>query len=135
MIQFLPLIGEIINKVIPDKEKQAEAQLKLVELQQSGDLKELEAAVQRDVEQIALNKVEAQSPSFFKSAWRPFIGWTCGVGFAYAVIIYPVMTWVAVVFNVSPPPNIEADILFPVMMGLLGLGGMRSFEKFKGITK
>ena len=135
MLQFLPILGSVIDKIFPDANAAAEAKIKLIELEQAGEFKEIEASLQRDLQQIDLNKVEAGSDNVFKSGWRPFIGWTCGLGFAYAVIVYPVLTWMAVVWNITPPPNLDSDLLFPVMLGLLGLGGMRSFEKFKGLTK
>lgn len=135
MLQYIPLIGKVIDKIFPDPSQAANAKLKMMEMEQQGDFKEIDASLQRDIQQIALNKIEAGSENVFKSGWRPFIGWTCGVGFAYAVIVYPVLTWMAVVWNITPPPNLDSDLLFPVMLGLLGLGGMRSFEKFKGLTK
>ena len=135
MLQYIPLIGKVIDKIFPDPSQAANAKLKMMEMEQEGDFKEIDASLQRDIQQIALNKIEAGSENVFKSGWRPFIGWTCGLGFAYAVIVYPVLTWMAVVWNITPPPNLDSDLLFPVMLGLLGLGGMRSFEKFKGLTK
>lgn len=136
MLDVIPLIGKIIDRVIPDPEKQAEAKLKVLELQQRGDLEELKAELQRDVAQAEVNKVEAQSDSIFKSGWRPFIGWVCGAGFVYSVIIYPMLSWIATLNGIHElPPNLGVDILMPVMLGMLGLGGMRSFEKYKGVTK
>ena len=135
MIQYLPFIGKVLDKFFPDPKQKAEAKLKLMEMEQAGDFKELEASLQRDLEQIAVNKIEAGSDDKFKSRWRPAIGWICVFGFAYSVVLYPILTWAAVVFNITPPPNIGIDILMPVMLGMLGLGGMRSFEKFKGLTK
>ena len=135
MLQYIPLIGKVIDKIFPDPSQAANAKLKMMEMEQEGDFKEIDASLQRDIQQIALNKIEAGSENVFKSGWRPFIGWTCGLGFAYAVIVYPILTWMAVVWNITPPPNLDSDLLFPVMLGLLGLGGMRSFEKFKGLTK
>jgi len=135
MLQYIPLIGKVIDKIFPDPAQAANAKLKMMEMEQQGDFKEIDASLKRDIDQIALNKIEAGSENVFKSGWRPFIGWTCGLGFAYAVIVYPILTWMAVVWNITPPPNLDSDLLFPVMLGLLGLGGMRSFEKFKGLTK
>jgi len=135
MIQFLPLIGTVLEKLLPDPQAQAAAKLKLIELEQAGDLKELDAAVQRDLAQIALNTKEAESPSLFKSGWRPSVGWICVAGLAYSTIVYPLLTWMAVVYNITPPPNLSVEVLMPILLGMLGLGGMRSFEKFKGITK
>ena len=135
MLQFLPIIGKVLDKVFPDPAQQAEAKLKLMTMEQEGEFKELDASLQRDIQQIALNKIEAGSDNLFKSGWRPFIGWTCGFGFVYAVLIYPILSWAAIVFNITPPPNLDTSVLMSVMLGMLGLGGMRSYEKFKGLTK
>lgn len=135
MIQFLPLITGVLDKIIPDPQAQAAAKMKLIEMEQSGDLKELEASIQRDLAQIALNQQEAQSPSLFKSGWRPAVGWICVLGLAYTTILYPLLTWMAIVWNITPPPNLSVEVLMPILLGMLGLGGMRSFEKFKGLTK
>lgn len=135
MLQFLPLIGTVIDKIFPDAQASAEAKIKLAELQANGDLKELEATIQRDVEQIALNKIEAESSSKFKSWWRPAIGWICVFGFGYVAVVQPIAEWVCLNVGMQPPPTIAGDLLMSVMFGMLGLGGMRSFEKFKGLTK
>jgi len=137
MLQFIPLIGSVLDKLLPDPAAQAAAKIKLIELEQSGDLKELDAAVQRDLAQIALNQEEAKSPSLFKSGWRPAVGWICVTGLAYSTLVYPILTWAAVVWGetIIPPPNIDTSVLMTLLLGMLGLGGMRSFEKFKGLTK
>lgn len=135
MLQYIPLVGKVIDKIFPDPAQAANAKLEMMKMEQQGDFKEIDASLQRDIQQIALNKIEAGSDNIFKSGWRPFIGWTCGFGFAYAVLIYPMLTWVAIVFNVVPPPNLDTGVLMSVLLGMLGMGGMRSYEKFKGLTK
>lgn len=136
MLQYLPFVGKVIDKIFPDPIKAGEAKLEMMKMEQQGEFKEIDASLARDVEQAAINKIEAGSDSLFKSGWRPFIGWTCGVGFAYAVLIHPILTWVATIKGIETlPPNLSTDVLLPVMLGLLGLGGMRSYEKLKGLTK
>lgn len=135
MLQFLPIIGKVIDKIFPDPAKAGEAKLEMMKLEQNGDLKELQASLNRDIAQIALNKIEAGSDDKFKSRWRPAVGWICVFGLAYATLLYPLLTWAAVVFDIIPPPNLGVEVLMPVLLGMLGLGGMRSFEKFKGLTK
>ena len=87
--------------------------------------------------QIEVNKAEAQSGSIFKGGWRPFIGWVCGFAFAYHFILQPLMVFGSAVAGVSLPPLPEFDMsqMMPVLLGILGLGGLRTFEKQKGITK
>lgn len=135
MIQFLPILGSVIDKIFPDASSAAEAKIKLIELEQAGSFKEIESQLQRDLAQAEINKVEAQSPSLFKSGWRPAVGWTCVVGLVYSVLVYPLLTWVAVVYNIVPPPNIDTGVLVTLLGGLLGLGTLRTVEKAKGLTK
>lgn len=86
--------------------------------------------------QIEVNKIEAQSASILVSGWRPFVGWVCGVALAYAALIEPILRFVAtVVFKYTGAfPVIDTDITLQVLLGLLGLGAMRSFEKKAGIA-
>jgi len=81
--------------------------------------------------QSEINKMEAQHRSVFVAGWRPFIGWICGLALAYNFIIREVIAWV------SPdimPPAIQMDQLITILLGMLGLGGLRTFEKVKDKT-
>lgn len=82
--------------------------------------------------QSEINKMEAQHRSIFVAGWRPFIGWICGIALAYNFIIRDLIAWV------SPdimPPAIQMDQLITILLGMLGLGGLRTFEKIKDKTK
>ena len=87
--------------------------------------------------QIEVNKAEAASGSIFKGGWRPFIGWVCGFAFAYHFILQPILLFGVAAVGISLPPLPEFDMsqMMPVLLGMLGLGGLRTFEKHKGITK
>jgi len=87
--------------------------------------------------QIEVNKAEAASGSIFKGGWRPFIGWVCGFAFAYHFILQPILLFGVATAGVSLPPLPEFDMsqMMPVLLGMLGLGGLRTFEKHKGVTK
>ena len=90
--------------------------------------------------QLEVNKTEATHRSIFVAGWRPFIGWVCGVALAYHFIFAPMLAFVLVAFNVtglhpSDLPVFDMDSLMTVLLGMLGLGGLRSFEKYKGLTK
>lgn len=125
----LELGTSVINKIWPDPVKQAEEQRKLQELAQKGNLEELNAEVRLLVSQIDLNKVEAAHKSIFVAGWRPFVGWVCGFGLLYNVILAPFLDiWLTV-------PEVKTDLLYPVLLGMLGLGGMRSFEKVKRVSR
>ena len=125
----LELGTSVINKIWPDPVKQAEEQRKLQELAQKGNLEELNAEIKLLVSQVDLNKVEAAHKSIFVAGWRPFVGWVCGLGLLYNVILAPFLDiWLTV-------PEVKTDLLYPVLLGMLGLGGMRSFEKVKRVSR
>ena len=87
--------------------------------------------------QIEINKIEAKSESLFKSGWRPFVGWSCGFALVYASIIEPFLRFIAqVIFGYTGAfPAVETYITLQVLLGMLGLAGMRSFEKKNGVHK
>lgn len=117
----IDLINTAINKIWPDKSEQEKQQLA--------------AAVMIVQGQMDINKIEAASPSVFVSGWRPFIGWVCGTACAWNWIGLKVALFAAAYFghtlSLSP-----ADIseMMPVLMGMLGLGGLRTVEKIKGVA-
>lgn len=79
--------------------------------------------------QLEVNKVEAAHKSLFVAGWRPFVGWVAGVGLAYNVIIAQILgIWFVV-------PEVDPSLLTPVLMGMLGMGAMRSYEKTKGVQR
>lgn len=117
----LSLAGDVINKIWPDKTEAEKAQLA--------------AAVAIVQGQIDINKAEAASPNGFTSGWRPFIGWVCGAALACQYIARPLLAWAGVVTGHPFPelPGID-DNLWQLMLGMLGLGGLRSFEKVKRVA-
>lgn len=124
---------KIIDKVVPDPQAKRDAQLKLLELQQAGELRALEADVQLAMGQIEVNKEEAKSPDIFRGGWRPFVGWTCGGGLFYQIMMRPLFGWIASnAWGWTEPPSLEMDTLLTLLFGLLGLGGMRTYERIKG---
>ena len=86
-------------------------------------------------EALGAYKAEAQHASVFVAGWRPFIGWVGGFGMAYQFLLYPLLTWVwPIVLPTAPiPPELNGDVLFAMVSGMLGIAGMRSFDKMKGI--
>ena len=85
--------------------------------------------------QIEINKIEAASSNLFKSGWRPFIGWVCGSAFAYKFIVQPFLLFLVALgqinIDISILPVLEWQELSAVLMGMLGLGSMRSFDRVK----
>ncbi len=119
----------VVERIWPDANKRAEEMRKLEELKQGGELAKLDAHVKLLVGQLEINKVEAASKSLFVAGWRPFIGWVCGIGLAYNVILSPFLDiWFAV-------PKVDVSALYPVLLGMLGIGGMRTVEKIKGVAR
>lgn len=87
--------------------------------------------------QVNVNKAEAEHRSIFVAGWRPFIGWTCGVALCYHFVLAPIIIFVSGWAGAELPklPSFDMDSLMTVLLGMLGLGGLRSFEKYKGLTK
>ena len=87
--------------------------------------------------QIEVNKAEASSGSLFKGGWRPFVGWICGVALLYHFILSPLIIFIVTLTGVDLPPLPEFDMssLMTVLLGMLGIGGLRTYEKQKGLTK
>jgi Holin of 3TMs, for gene-transfer release len=124
-----------LDKFIPDPQAKAQAVLELEKLHAAGDSERLSAQVQLILAQTEINKVEAASTSVFVAGWRPFIGWVCGTALAYDFIVEPFLRFTAsVLFGYSGAfPIINTDALSTVLMGMLGLGAMRTVEKIKGV--
>ena len=92
-----------------------------------------ENSIKLDLAQIQANAVEATSANWFVAGWRPFVGWTCGVGLAYVAIVEPVARFVALMSGYAGIfPLIDTSLTMQVLLGMLGLAGMRSYEKGKG---
>ena len=87
--------------------------------------------------QIEVNKMEAQSRHWFVASWRPFIGWTCGIALMWHFVLSQFILFFATMFGYSLPalPEFDMGSLMTVLMGMLGLGGLRTFEKYKQISK
>jgi hypothetical protein len=124
-----PVTG-LLDKFIEDKDQKA---------QLAHDLATMADRHAQDLAlaQIEVNKAEAASGSVFKGGWRPFIGWVCGSAFAYHFVLQPVIVFVVLAVGVDLPPLPEFDMtsLMTVLMGMLGLGGLRTYEKKQGIAK
>jgi hypothetical protein len=124
----LDLGNTLITRIFPDPAQAANAKLELLKLQQSGDLATMTA-------QTDINKEEAKSSSLFVSGWRPAIGWVCALALAYQYLVRPLGGTLAGVFGVTIPPLPGLDDnLWQLMMGMLGMGGLRTFEKLQGVA-
>ena len=134
MIQtFLPFLGQALDKIFPDPKAAADAKVKIMEMAQRGELAALDADLKIALGQIEVNKIEAQSPSLFKSGWRPAVGWTCVFGLVYSFILHPILTWISSIWGIPIPPVLDTGPLMTLLFGLLGLGGFRTYERVKGV--
>ena len=124
----------LISRFFPDPEKQAEAQRALLQMQQNGELAQLAAETDLAKLQLQVNVEEAKSTNWFVAGWRPGIGWVCGAGLAYASLIEPFARFIAKVWfgYTGEFPVIDTNLTMQILMGMLGLGAMRSIEKIKG---
>ena len=129
---ILGIAGKLLDKVIQDPAQKAEAKYKVLELAQKGELAELEAEVQLATAQLEVNKVEAASPSVFKGGWRPATGWVCVLGLFYQFLGQPLLTWGSNTWGYLPPPALDTADLLTILMGMLGLGAYRSYERING---
>lgn len=128
-------VTTILDKLIPDPAKKAEAQLELLRLQQAGEFKELDAQLARDLGQIEVNKAEAASGNAFASSWRPLCGYVCVLGLAYQFVAQPLLAWLSGIQTWPVPPELDLGDLITLLGGMLGLGSLRTAEKFKGVAK
>jgi hypothetical protein len=109
-----------------------------VDVEAQSKLKEIitKAETLQNQAQTEINKIEASHRSIFVAGWRPFIGWVCGFSLAYSFLIHPFLSWVcAIWYSDITPPEIATTVLFNLTMSMLGMGGLRTYEKFKGVTK
>ena len=124
-----PVTG-LLDKVIEDKDQKAKLAHEIATMADNH-------AQQLALAQIEVNKAEAASNSTFKGGWRPFVGWVCGTAFAYHFVLQPLAIFVLAYYGLEVPdlPEFDMGQLMTVLMGMLGLGGLRSFEKYKGVSK
>lgn len=125
---LLPALTEVLDRVVPDQAAAAKAKMEM-------EAKLLEAATTQAGQQAAINQVEAGHQSIFVSGWRPFIGWVCGAGLAWAFVVAPMIGWLLPVTGVvTSLPVLQMEYLLELVVAMLGLGALRSFEKMKGVA-
>jgi hypothetical protein len=127
---ILPAVTDIIGRFLPeDKEARAKAEREI-------QAKLTDSLSKIDLAQLDINKQEAAHRSVFVAGWRPFIGWVCGFALAYTYVIQPIAMFIlAQTGHLITLPQVDMSLMMPVLMGMLGLGGLRTFEKTKGISK
>ena len=132
MIGLASLVGPIVNKFvdrIPDGNERARAKESL-----ERDL--VEAANSVMLAQTEINAAEAQHKSIFVAGWRPFIGWVCGVGIAWSMVVQPMAQWAMIAWGDGTElPTIDTSYLMELVTAMLGMSGLRTFEKMRGVAR
>jgi hypothetical protein len=125
---LLPTITGVLDRVLPDQAAAAKAKLEM-------EARLLEAAVAQSSQQAEINKIEAGHHSIFVSGWRPYIGWVCGMAMAWTFLLAPMLSWLLSVTGVvAVVPPLQTEYLLELVLAMLGLGGLRSFEKMRGVA-
>lgn len=131
---LLDVGAKLIDRLFPDKQAADEAKLKLLEMQQTGQLADLNAETQLALAQIEVNKVEAASTDLFRAGWRPAVGWVCVGGLGYQFILQPFLSFGLLLAGVETSlPDLDLESLIALLVGLLGLGTLRTREKLNGL--
>lgn len=121
-------VGDSLDALFTSDEERLEYQYELLKAQREFDYRVSQLIASQNNAQASVNRSEAGSSHLFVAGWRPAIGWVGTIALAYQFIVYPLLLWI---YPDSAPPHMEADILYAMMTGMLGLAGMRSIDKFK----
>lgn len=128
-LDIIAIGAKLLDKIIPDKDAREKAQFELIKASQDQDF-------QLNLGQLKINEVEAANPSLFVSGWRPFVGWTCATSFALHFVIFPILNFFLVLNSYKEVVlSFDMTTLMTVLGGLLGIGGLRTYEKIKGVAK
>src|SRR5690242_5162672 len=120
---ILNIGNSLIDRLLPVKAQAEAAKAALLQLQVQGELSQLQG-------QLDINKAEATNPNWLVAGWRPFVGWVCGFGLASQFLIGPFATWIAALLgHPIVYPSLDMGTLMTLLSGLLGLGGLRTYEK------
>lgn len=142
-MSFLPILDKVLDRVIPDKSSRDKAKNELAMLKQNGELEALKLEFQALNSQAEINKMDAASSNWFQASWRPAAGWICVFGMGYSYLLQPLLPWILACtakiagspIIIPPLPDIQAGELMALMFSMLGVAGIRSFDKIKGVAK
>jgi hypothetical protein len=126
---LIPAVSGILDKFVQDKDEAAKLAHDISTLAERH-------AQEQILAQIEVNKAEAASGSIFKGGWRPATGWICAASLGYTYILQPFLTFALIATGVELPPipTLDTGALMPILLGMLGLAGARSWEKQKGVA-
>lgn len=130
---LIPLLSPLLDKVlsyIPDPQAKAKAALEAQQAMQEAEAKAMALIAEQNSKQADINLEEAKSPSLFIAGWRPALGWTCAAAFAWVYVLQPVVSFIlAAVKHPVALPTLDFSTMSTVLMGMLGLAGLRTYEK------
>lgn len=126
---LIPAISSLLDKVLPDANQAQEAKARILEMQVKGELDQVMGQIQTNLE-------EAKNPNVFVSGWRPAVGWIGAMALGYASILEPLLRFAGTVLlgYQGQYPQIDTDLTLQVLLGILGLGGLRTWEKKSGVA-
>lgn len=123
--QVIEVADKVLGKFIPDKNLKMKLQKEMTMAFHDANLA-----------QIQLNKQEAAHKNIFVAGWRPFVGWTCGIALAYHFVLSPIIETILIASGLKIDlPSFDFSQLSSILMGMLGLGGLRTYEKMKGVSR
>ncbi|VAX03463.1 hypothetical protein MNBD_GAMMA20-2079 [hydrothermal vent metagenome] len=122
-------VGDTLDNLFTSDEERLEAEREVMKARRNFDYLENKLVAEQNVAQMAVNKQEAKGNGF-QSGWRPAIGWIGAVTLAYQFIVYPLLLWTLDDAS-KAPPQMDSSMMFTIITGMLGIAGMRSFDKLK----
>ncbi len=127
---IVSMLDMVLDRLIPDKNQRAKAAEALKTMQTNGELQLLAG-------QLEVNKVEAAHKSLLVAGWRPMVGWICAASLGYNYVIKQIVGTVLAITMEAPPelPSMDTGELMPLLLGLLGLAGYRTYEKRQGVSR
>lgn len=131
---LIPVLGNVFDRLFPDPAAAADAKVKVMEMAQRGELAHLDADLKMATGQMEVNKAEAQHQSIFVAGWRPAIGWVCAAAFAFKFVVGPTAAvLMAVAGHPITLPEFDFSEMSTILLGMLGLGTLRTVEKIKKV--
>lgn len=132
---LIQLLTGVADRLFPDPAAAADAKLKILQMAQTGELAQLDADLRMATGQMEINKVEAASASLFVSGWRPAVGWVCVAAFAFKFVLGPsAVVLAALAGHPITLPVFDFTEMSSILLGMLGLGALRTHEKIKGVA-
>lgn len=130
MIPIVSAITGILNRIIPDKNALEKAKIELQLLESKGELDLMLA-------QTKVNQKEAEHASIFVAGWRPWIGWVCGIALTWHWVVEPIFMFILLTAGVDMPdmPRLAMSELMSLTLALLGVGGLRTYERLKQVER